>query len=232
MEHKIEHKIQEKASEIIEHNKEKAVELLGQTKEQAVDILETKTSFLKKLFCIALAIAVVGAGIWFFYEYRIGTFRDADSFKEFINSFGILGPLFLTVFQCVKTIYAVIPSTLGCIVGPTLFGPWVGIICNYIGICSGSLLAFWLSRTFGITFVKQIFSEKKYNKSMRWLEKQKKSYPVFLWIAIFLPISPDDFLCYFTGLTDMKFKKFALIILTSKPFTIIVYGLIFGYGFN
>ena len=67
---------------------------------------------------------------------------------------------------------------------------------------------------------------------MRWLEKQKKSYPVFLWIAIFLPISPDDFLCYFTGLTEMKFKKFALIILTSKPFTIIVYGLIFGYGFN
>ncbi|MBR1722512.1 MAG: TVP38/TMEM64 family protein [Treponema sp.] len=221
MEHKIEHKIQEKATEIIEHKKE-----------QAIDILETKTSFLKKIFCIVLAFAVTGVGIWFFYEYRIGTFRDIDSFKDFINSFGIFGPILLTVFQCVKTVYAVIPSTLGCIVGPTLFGPWTGIICNYIGICSGSFLAFWLSRTFGITFVKQIFSEKKYQKSIRWLEKQKKSYPVFLWIAIFLPISPDDFLCYFTGLTEMSFKKFAFIILTSKPFTIIIYGLIFGYGLN
>lgn len=221
MEHKIEHKIQEKATELIEHKKE-----------QAIDILETKTSYLKKLFCIALAITVIGVGIWLFYEYKSGTFRDAESFKAFINSFGIFGPLLLTVFQCVKTVYAVIPSTLGCIVGPTLFGPWVGIICNYIGICAGSFVAFWLSRTFGITFVKQIFSEKRYQKSMRWLEKQKKSYPVFLWIAIFLPISPDDFLCYFTGLTKMKFKKFAFIILTSKPFTIIFYGLIFGYGFN
>lgn len=221
MEHKIEHKIQEKATEIIEHKKE-----------QAIDILETKTSFLKKLFCILLAITVVGVGIWFFYEYKIGTFRDIESFKDFINSFGIFGPILLTIFQCVKTVYAVIPSTLGCIVGPTLFGPWTGIICNYIGICSGSFLAFWLSRTFGISFVKQIFSEKKYQKSIRWLERQKKSYPVFLWIAIFLPISPDDFLCYFTGLTEMSFKKFAFIILTSKPFTIIIYGLIFGYGLN
>lgn len=221
MEHKIEHKIQEKATEIIEHKKE-----------QAIDILETKTSFLKKIFCILLAITVVGVGIWFFYEYKIGTFRDIESFKDFINSFGIFGPILLTIFQCVKTVYAVIPSTLGCIVGPTLFGPWTGIICNYIGICSGSFLAFWLSRTFGISFVKQIFSEKKYQKSIRWLERQKKSYPVFLWIAIFLPISPDDFLCYFTGLTEMSFKKFAFIILTSKPFTIIIYGLIFGYGLN
>ncbi|MBR1535783.1 MAG: TVP38/TMEM64 family protein [Treponema sp.] len=232
MEHKIEHKIQEKASEIIEHNKEKAAELLGQTKEQAVDLIETKTSLLKKIFIVMLAFIFVGIGIWFFYEYKIGTFRDVESFQEFINSFGVAGPILLTLFQCIKTVYAVIPSTLGCIVGPALFGPWVGIICNYIGICSGSFLAFALSRKFGITLVKQVFSEKKYNKSMRWLERQKKSYPVFLWIAIFLPISPDDFLCYFTGLTEMKFKKFALIILTSKPFTIIVYGLIFGFGFN
>lgn len=221
MEHKIEHKIQEKATEIIEHKKE-----------QAIDILETKTSLLKKIFLIMLVIAVVGIGIWFFYEYKVGTFRDVESFKFFINSFGVLGPILLTVFQCVKTVYAVIPSTLGCIVGPALFGPCIGIICNYIGICTGSFLAFTLSRKFGVSLVKQIFSEKKYQRYLKKMEKWHRSYPVFLWIAIFLPISPDDFLCYFTGLTEMKFKKFAIIILTSKPFTIIIYGLIFGYSFN
>lgn len=221
MEHKIEHKIQEKATEIIEHKKE-----------QAIDILETKTSLLKKIFLIMLVIAVVGIGIWFFYEYKAGTFRDVESFKFFINSFGALGPILLTIFQCVKTVYAVIPSTLGCIVGPTLFGTWTGIICNYIGICTGSFLAFTLSRKFGVSLVKQIFSEKRYQRGLKKMEKWHRSYPVFLWIAILLPISPDDFLCYFTGLTEMKFKKFAIIILTSKPFTIIIYGLIFGYGFN
>ena len=228
----MEHKIQEKATEIIGHNKEKAVELLGQTKEQAIDLIETKTSLLKKIFLVMLAIAIVVIGIWFFYEYKKGVIRDVESFKDFINSFGIFGPLLLTIFHCVKTVDAVIPSTLGCISGPALFGPWTGIICNYIGICSGSFLAFALSRKFGITLVKQIFSEKQYQRGLKKMEKWKNSYPVFLWVAIFLPISPDDFLCYFTGLTEMKFKKFALIILTSKPFTIIVYGLIFGNLFN
>ena len=211
----------EKASEIIEHKKE-----------QAVEILETKTSLFKKIFCIFLAVAVVTGGIFFFYQYKNGTFRDAESFKIFINSFGMTGPILLTLFQCVKAVYAVIPSTLGCIAGPALFGPWIGIVCNYVGICFGSFSAFWLSRKFGITLVRQIFSEKKYQKYLKKMERWHRSYPVFLWIAIFLPISPDDFLCYFTGLTEMKFKKFAIIILTSKPFSIIAYGLIFGYGFN
>jgi len=168
----MEHKIQEKATEIIGHNKEKAVELLGQTKEQAIDLIETKTSLLKKIFLVMLAIAIVVIGIWFFYEYKKGVIRDVDSFKDFINSFGIFGPLLLTIFQCVKTVYAVIPSTLGCIAGPALFGPWTGIICNYIGICSGSFLAFALSRKFGITLVKQIFSEKQYQRGLKKMEEQ------------------------------------------------------------
>ena len=196
--------------------------------EQAVELIETKTSFLKKIFCIALAVAIVGVGLWLFYEYRTGTFRDIDSFQAYIDSFGVFGPLLLAVFQCVKTIYAVIPSTLGCIVGPALFGTWTGIICNYVGICSGSFAAYWLSRKFGVQLVKQLFSEKRYEKSMKRMERWRKKYPLFLWLAICSPIAPDDFLCYFTGLTGMSFRRFALVILTAKPFTIVTYGLIFG----
>lgn len=210
MEHKLEHKLQEQAAELI----------------------ETKTSLLKKVFCIVLALAVVGVGIWLFHEYHAGTFRDVDSFQAYIDSFGILGPVMLALFQCVKAIYAVFPSTLGCIVGPALFGTWTGIICNYIGICTGSFAAFALSRKFGVSLVKQLFSEKRYEKSMKRMERWQNKYPVFLWVAILSPIAPDDFLCYFTGLTTMSFKRFAIIILTAKPFTIIVYGLIFGRIFN
>lgn len=200
--------------------------------EQALNLIEHKTSLMKKIFCILLAIIVVGGGIFLFFEYKKGRFSDIDTFREFIQSFGLFGPLALTVFQCIKVVYAVIPGTIGYIVGPSLFGTIFGILCNYIGICAGSFIAFWLSRTFGISIVKQVFSEKKYQKCIRWMERWNKSYPVFLWIAILIPISPDDFLCYFTGLTDMKFKKFALIILTSKPWFIIIYSLIFGNIFD
>ncbi|MBQ0052267.1 MAG: TVP38/TMEM64 family protein [Treponema sp.] len=200
--------------------------------EQAIDLIEHKTSLLKKIFCILLAIVIVVGGVFLFIEFKNGKFSDVESFQTFVQSFGWWGPIILTLFQCVKVVYAVIPGTIGYIVGPSLFGTILGILCNYIGICAGSFIAFWLSRKFGVTIMKQVFSEKKYQKCIRWMEKWHKSYPVFLWIAILIPISPDDFLCYFTGLTEMKFKKFAIIILTSKPWFIIVYGLIFGNIFN
>ncbi len=201
-------------------------------KEQAENLIEQKTSLFKRIFLILLCVFIAACGIFLLIEYKNGKFHDINTFQEFVQSFGWAGPIFVTLFQCVKVVYAVIPGTLGYIVAPSLFGTIPGILCNYIGICLGSFIAFALSKTFGVTIMKQIFSEKQYLKSTKWMQKWHKSYPVFLWIAIFIPISPDDFLCYFSGLTGMKFKKFALIILTSKPWFIIVYGLIFGNLFD
>ncbi len=212
--------------------KTKLKEHTAELKEQAENLIEHKTSLFKRIFLILLCVFLVACGIFLLIEYKNGKFHDIDTFQEFVQSFGWAGPIFVTLFQCVKVVYAVIPGTLGYIVAPSLFGTIPGILCNYIGICLGSFIAFALSKTFGVTIMKQIFSEKQYLKSVKWMEKWHKSYPVFLWIAILIPISPDDFLCYFSGLTDMKFKKFALIILTSKPWFIIVYGLIFGNLFD
>lgn len=224
----MENKLKEQAAELKKH----AEELKDQAAGAASDLIETKTSLLKKIFLILLCVFLVACGIFLFIEYKNGKFDDIDSFQDFVQSFGWWGPVFMTLFQCVKVVYAVIPGTLGYIVAPSLFGTISGILCNYIGICAGSFIAFALSKNFGVTIMKQLFSEKKYQKSVRWMQKWNKSYPVFLWIAILIPVSPDDFLCYFSGLTDMKFKKFAIIILTAKPWFIIVYGLIFGHIFN
>ena len=112
----------------------------------------------------------------------------------------------LTIFQCFKVVYAFIPGTLGYIVGPTLFGSIEGIICNYVGICLGSFIAFGLSRKFGDGIMRQIFSEKRSEKYKRWLKRrsESKNFSVFLWLALLIPFSPDDFLCYFAGLTEIS----------------------------
>ncbi len=39
---------------------------------------------------------------------------------------------------------------------------------------------------------------------------------------------PDDFFCYFSGLTKMKVKKFAAIIIVGKPWCILAYSLAFA----
>jgi hypothetical protein len=40
---------------------------------------------------------------------------------------------------------------------------------------------------------------------------------------MFFPVSPDDFLCMLAGLTKMTYKKFIIIILVFKPFTLAAY---------
>ncbi len=188
-----------------------------------------KRSVAKRIFAGTFLLFFVVVGTFFIYQYKNGRFNDIGTFRDYIQSFGYFGFFILTIFQCVKVLYAIIPGTLGCIAGAGLFGTIPGFICNYIGICSGSILAFLISRRFGDSMMRLVFSEKKYNQCLKWMQKWHKSYSIFLWIAILLPISPDDFLCYFTGLTKMKFKRFLIIILTSKPLTILVYSLLFGY---
>lgn len=191
-----------------------------------------KPKIAKRILLVFSILSFLGIGIFFVYQYSKGTFKDADSFRSYIQSFGYFGPMLLSLIQCFKVLYAIVPGFIGCIVGAGLFGSLGGFVCNYVGICLGSLITFLLSKKLGIRMMRLIFSEKKFNSYIKWMNKWQRSYGVFLWVAIFLPISPDDFLCYFSGLTDMKFKRFAIIILTAKPWTILVYSLIFGNLFE
>ena len=122
----------------------------------------------------------------------------------------------------------VLPGFLGCIVGAGLFGAAGGFWCNYIGISAGSILAFLLARRFGVGLVRKMVPAKKYDHCVAWVQT-KKSYTLVLALAILLPLAPDDFLCYFSGLTGMSAQRFVSIILLAKPWCILVYSLFFAH---
>ncbi|MBB5218803.1 putative membrane protein YdjX (TVP38/TMEM64 family) [Treponema rectale] len=198
----------------------------------STDSAPKKKSYFKLTLTILFLIAFVIVAGFLIYQYKQGSFKNWQTFKNYINSFGLFGPIFLTIFQCVKVLYVVIAGGIGCAAGGALFGPLVGFICNYIGIVSGSILAFCISKRFGPSFMHMLFSEKKINKYMTWMNKYKKHYTIFLWIAICSPIAPDDFLCYFTGASGMSYRRFLLIIFTAKIWSILGYSLIFGLNFH
>ena len=68
----------------------------------------------------------------------------------------------------------------------------------------------------------------KYQKLVDWVNT-KKSYTLILFLAILLPLAPDDFLCWFSGLTGMASRRFIWIIIAAKPWCILFYSLIFGH---
>lgn len=78
-----------------------------------------------------------------------GNLRSMDSLRQYIGSYGLLGPVILTMIQTLQVVLPVLPGFLGCIVGAAMFGAAGGFWINYIGISAGSLAAFWLARQYG-----------------------------------------------------------------------------------
>jgi uncharacterized membrane protein YdjX (TVP38/TMEM64 family) len=175
-------------------------------------------------YCIIGMILVMCLFLKIIFGNKINSVQD---YQDIMKSFGIAGPIVLTFFQALQVVIPILPGYLGCAAGAISFGTTVGFLCNYIGISAGSIIAYFLARKYGVDFVVSLFSEKQY---LKWKNKVegKKSYDAFLFIATLLPMFPDDFLCYFSGLIGMDKKKFIWIIILGKPWCILAYSIVFG----
>lgn len=180
-----------------------------------------------KVLTILLVVLCLGCAALIIKAYIDGKFDSVESLQSYMRGFGVFAPVMLTFIQAAQVVIPVLPGFLGCAVGSVMFG-WVGgFLCNYIGISLGSIIAFFLARRFGAPLVKSLFPENKYEKWSSWAAKSK-SYTALLFAGMVLPLFPDDFFCYFTGLTSMKAKKFILIIILGKPWCILAYSLGFS----
>lgn len=172
------------------------------------------------MFCIFVFVVIGKA-------YLDGKFESVETLQEYIKGFGIFGPVALIILQAIQVIFPILPGFLGCAVGAVLFGSAGGFWCNYIGISAGSIIAFLLAKKYGIKLVEKLFPKDQYEKYSGWAGKSK-SYVAFLFLGMALPLFPDDFFCYFSGLTKMRAEKFAAIIVLGKPWCILAYSLAFA----
>ena len=144
--------------------------------------------------------------------------------EVFLRPAGLWAPLLFTALQAIQVVIPILPGGIGCLGGVLMFGPVMGFLYNYVGICLGSVAAFLLSKRYGQPFVRSVAGERTYEKYAGWLEKGNR-FDTFFALAIFFPVAPDDFLCYLAGLTRMSLKKFSAIIFLGKPASIALYSL-------
>lgn len=183
---------------------------------------------LKNVLTGLLVALLLLTGLFLLKGYLDGQFRTMESFRAYVESFGLLAPLILVVIQALQVVLPVLPGFFGCIVGAGMFGAMGGFWCNYIGISAGSIIAFLLAKRFGVRLVQCMVPMEKYDSLVAWVNR-RRSYTVVLFLSILLPLAPDDFLCYFSGLTGMSTKKFTWIILSAKPWCILGYSIFFAY---
>lgn len=158
-------------------------------------------------------------GVWAWHR---GLLTDLNALQSWVSGLGVWAAAAFVAFQAVQVVVPILPGGLGCLAGVVLFGPWYGFAYNYIGICIGSLAAFGVARYCGRPLLERMFPRKLLIKYDRWMGH--KSFSRWFALAIFLPVAPDDFLCYMAGTTSMRWDQFTLIILTCKPFAIAAYS--------
>lgn len=182
------------------------------------------------IFRIISAFFLAFSAVICLWAYKRGLFSNQKELENFIQSFGVWADIIFCLFQSIQVVFPIIPGGISCFAGVAIFGALKGFILNYLGICTGSVLAFIIAKAFGRPLLLSVFGEKKVTRyENRLINANFTKLFAFL---IFIPVAPDDFLCYLAGTTKMNLKTFALIIFTLKPFSISVYSLLLTGIFN
>ncbi len=167
------------------------------------------------VICIILAVIA----------WRNGLLTDKDALESFVESIGIFGFFVFILIQIIQVIIPILPGGVTCLAGVVLYGPFFGFLANYIGICVGSILGFFIARFYGRNLLLKLFGEKKLEKYDRWT-REGRTFSVLFAAAMFLPGLPDDMICYLAGTTDMTFLRYIVLLLVFKIFPIALYSLL------
>lgn len=134
---------------------------------------------------------------------------EPELFRQWVEQHGIVGQIVYVLCMILQVIVALIPGEPLELVAGYAFGALQGTLLCLGAATVGSVLVFWMVRRYGIRLVEIFYSPDKL-KNIRFLKSSPQRTLLYT-IVFILPGTPKDLLCYFAGLTDMKFSHFLLI---------------------
>lgn len=172
---------------------------------------ELTTAQQKRLGIIALvvAIAVMGLLVWLVGVPLVRFASQPEHFRTWVNSHGFGGRLAYMGMVILQVVVALIPGEPFEIAAGYAFGAVEGTLLCLAASALGSVCVFLLVRRFGHRLAEVFFSKEKL-RSIRFLQTTRRRDLLFL-IIFMLPGTPKDLLCYFAGLTTIRFPVWLLI---------------------
>lgn len=185
-----------------------------------------KTSKTMFVMYLTISFGVIGYIVLFKLNI-ITTISSVESLKNYILSLKNKGVYIYILIQMAQVIILPVPAAIICVVGSLIYGPLLGGLYCSIGILLGSFLSFIIGKTFGYRIVAWIAGKDNTDKYSQIIRKRGA---FFLAIAFLLPMFPDDILCLIAGITNMKFKTFAIVTAITRPIGVICMSY-FGSGY-
>ncbi len=147
---------------------------------------------------------------------QIGT--DATILRQWIEPFGLFAPVAYFLLNIAQIVIAPLPGYPVQVLGGVLFGPILGSICAVGGMTAGGVLAAWLGRRFGRSWLEQRVGVDTF---AQWSDIAAIHTFWTWWIILLIPLG--DLPYFFAGLSRLSLSRFALAILTSRgPFTVLI----------
>jgi len=154
-------------------------------------------------FVILAVMAGISAAAIFFGD-RFGIFADRQRLEDYVNQFGLLGPLIIIGVSFLDVLIAPIPGGISPAVSGILYGKVLGTVYVLAGNIIGANVTFWIARRWGERFFLLFVKKEKIDEFQDMVANRQK----FIWTAFFIPILPYDVLNIAIGLSDIPWKKF------------------------
>ncbi|MEG9328151.1 VTT domain-containing protein [Salinimicrobium catena] len=129
--------------------------------------------------------------------------EDEEYIQEYVERFGMWGPIAIIVFIVMQMFLIIFPSWLPIIVGVMAYGFWWGILINLIGVGIASTIGYFIGGKLKSIF----FSKKKLKKMDFWISNYGFGTVILFRVS---PFFSNDGISFLAGIFRMDFKKFML----------------------
>lgn len=187
-----------------------------------------------QLFLQPHSIALILLGLCLFAGWKLLNQVGSDSTGSFdliqsIHQLGWFGKLIYVFLLALAIVISPIPGTPLTIAAGLVWEPWVAGIYGVFGVFLGSLIAYFLGRTWGRSVVRVLTGKQIYLSN----HKGEAFLGWVVFVVHLLPILPFDLISYGAGLAKLSFKIYATATLLGTipcTFFLTYWGASFAIG--
>lgn len=160
---------------------------------------------LIKVFLLLFILAIF---TWMAWQKGLFYHLHPEDIRLYLISFGIYAPLIFIIIYTLRPLIF-FPSSLLCFTSGITFGPLLGTLYTVIGASLGTFVAFGIARLLGRTTVTRLLHGRLAHFDQKTAEK---GFQVILFTRL-VPVLPFDAVNYGAGLSQIRFRDFALATL-------------------
>lgn len=186
-----------------------------------------KQAWYRLILCALIFLDI--CGLVFFVICATGIITKINSIqalRDYIDGFGNWAVFLFILFCFLQVVILPVPGSVAVAAGVALFGPLKCAIYSFIGIVTGSIVAFAIGRWIGYKAVKWIVGKDTLDK---WLKNLKGKDYLILSLMFLLPMFPDDVLCFIAGLSSMTWPYFLIMITVTRAISVFTTAYSFGF---